>query len=214
MSRRRRKTLRHDAEGVTWSVVTEGGQCRIEIVFDDDPEPVVRSIARTERDALVAEQLANGFVLQPAWEPTLAWVAEASDQEFTLEVLDAWIVSTQLQWSRVQHAPSPVRTWLVLDCLAAQCSRNGLAMYFMDCDPELVLHTEEAAREAGLETLATQFAAVHKGTKKTPGRVTLGSPKTAKAVEAFAMMELPARLLAWARTHAASFLPVPTSDTV
>ncbi len=208
-ARRVRTTLRNAVDGVTWSAWPEGDRARIEIVFDDDPEPVARTVPLAELDALVTEQLASGFVREPRWEPTVPWIDRATDAELRLEVLDGWIMATRLEWAKVAATPAPVRTWLVLDALAAQCSRNGLAMYFMDCDDALVARTADEARAFGLPALAAQFEAVAKGTVKAPGRVKLGSPKTARALESFAMMELPARLMAWVRAHAAAFLPVP-----
>lgn len=209
LSRRLRTTLRNEAAGVTWSVSPHGAQSRVEIAFDDDPEPVTRTIPRAEQDALVAAQLASGFVRVPPWEPTPEWIRDAPDAELWAEVLDGWIMATLLEWRRVEAAPPAVRAWLTLDGLAGQCSRNGLAMYFMDCDPALVAHTPEAARALGLESLAAQFESVAKGTTRTPGRVKLGSPKAAKALETFAMTELPALLMAWVRRHAEAFVPVP-----
>lgn len=157
----------------------------------------------------MAEQLASGFARVPAWAPTRAWIEDASEPELWSEVLDGWITATGLEWRYVAAAPPPVRAWLTLDALAAQCSRNGLAMYFMDCDEALVAHTPEAARALGLEELATRFESVARGTTKAPGRVKLGSPKAASSLERYAMMELPAVLMAWVRRHAESFVPVP-----
>lgn len=209
MSRRLRTTLRNAAEGVTWSVTPEGSRSRIEIAFDDDPDVVTRMIPVAEQAALVAEQLASGFVRVPGWEPTPEWVQRAPDAELWAEVLDGWLTTTALEWRRVAATPPAVRVWLTLDALAGQCSRNGLAMYFMDCDADLVAHTAEAARALGLDALAAQFESVAAGTTKQPGRVKLGSPKTATALERFAMIDLPPLLIAWVRRHAESFVPVP-----
>ena len=180
MGRRDRTTLRNEAEGVTWSVWPEGARSRIEIVFDDDPDPVTRTIPRAEQAALVAEQLTAGFARVPGWEPTHAWIEEAPEPELWAEVLDGWIMATGLAWEKVAAAPPAVRAWLTLDALAAQRSRNGLAMYFLECDEGLVAHTADAARALGLEELAAQFELVARGTTKSPGRARLGSPRAAK----------------------------------
>ena len=206
MSRRLRTTLRNDAEGVTWTVYPEGAGHRIEILFDDDEKPLLRAIPRGERDALVAEQLASGFLLAPPWEPTPAWMRDASDEELAREVLDAWILRTELRWTRVQAAPLSVRAWLTLDALAAQCSRNGLAMHFTESDPELVGYTAEAARVVGLAELAMQFEGVAEGASRTGSRMKFGSRKTAKALEVYATMALPEVLSAWVRAHAEDFV--------
>jgi len=224
MVRRNRRTLRSDAQGLRWQVEPVGCELQIELVFDDAPGEVLQRTrtlsssaeARRELERLIAEQLADGFVLQPPWEPTAEWIGTAADRELGLEVLDAWIMAVHEAPSTFPTLPPTVQAFVALHELATQSGRNGLEAFVVESDPQLVAHAEEAARLVGVPEVAALFAAAARGMSLTalhglmPAKVRWASPRHAKQLQRYASLELDDVLSAFVRAHAQDFLPLPS----
>lgn len=221
MSRSDRRVLRKASEGVTWAVTPRGGSLLVEIVFDDEPEKVVRrELAAKDHggvEGLIAEQVADGFILEPRWAPTAAWIREADASELRIEVADAWILALNARPSCWDGIPAAVRAYLAVDTMLAQSRRNGLSSFVREDDPRLVASASAAAVEMGLSELADLFARATAGLDlgslaRTGARpVRWSDARAARAIEdALLGSEIEDRLVAWMREHAEAFAqPIP-----
>lgn len=223
MSRHEERVLRHAVEGVTWKVIPRGSKLAIEIVFDDEPDRVItreRVLAPHERttglDALIAEQLADGFVLEPPWAPTPDWIRAAPPDELGLEIVDTWLLALHADPALFRTMPSTVRSFLALHTMAVQASRNGLSSFLREDDPQLTAHVPEAARHLGLPDVESLYTRATSGldlaklarTGAAPVRWT--DAKAAESLEAaLTEIDLLDRLIAWVRAHADDFAKLP-----
>lgn len=222
--RRAQRVLRNASEGVTWKVTPQGSRLAIEIVFDDEPDrPIARErvLAPHERagglDALIAEQVADGFVLEPAWAPTADWIRSAETGDLGLEVVDAWVLALHADPSLWSEMPASVKSFLALDTMLVQARRNGLSSFIREDDPRLVAHVLEAARHTGLTQVETLFARATDGldlaklARSGAAPVRWGSAQAASAIEMLAAtLEVDDRLIAWIREHADDFASIAT----
>jgi len=216
MSRSNRRTLRHEGRGIRWTIEPVGGSLQIEIVFDDEPDkPIRRTRYGEAMEAVIAEQLKDGFVPVPRRQPSVEWVRTAPSHELGVEVLDAWIMAAFRGPEVFATLPATVRAFVALNALATQSSRNGLASFVVEIDPQVVAHTGDAARLVGLPNVATLFERATGDIDfksvfgMIPTRLKWASPAAAKKLQAHACLELDERLEAFVRAHAEDFLPLP-----
>ena len=209
----KRREFRNEATGVTWVLSALGDKVTIEITRDDDPEPLVRTrvMSLAEIDAIVAEQLADGFVEheRPVWAPSAAWIASASDTELC-ELSDAWIIAVARDPSLVDRIPGPVADYVSVHAVIVQTLRNGLPSFFCEDDPRLVQRFVAAARAMGRPELADPFERATANMDLTQRR-TLGDPlswtdrKAMHELERCVSKTSELSLLPWMRAHASEF---------
>jgi hypothetical protein len=219
MARADTRVLRNDRDGVTWKVTPIGGTLHVEMVFDDEPgEIVARKVVPPsgQRDAaleqMIAEQIADGLVLQPRWAPTAAWIRDAEPAELGGEVIDGWVLTLHADPSLFERMPSSVRSFLALDSMFQTCRRSGLSSFLTEQEPQLIRHLPVAAREMGREEVAELWAAATSGMdlvaleRQGARRLKFGSAKAARRLEELALdIDDGGRLPAWIREHAEEF---------